>query len=87
MGEVGDGLADEGVGVRHGAAILGCDLRQVNESVELIVQKHVIDLLSGGAHSRARRLVFAVAHNASNREATHYFLWRRPKLSRSRNFA
>ena len=28
---VGDGLADEGVGVRHSAAILGCDLRQVNE--------------------------------------------------------
>ena len=29
---VGDGLADDGVGVRHSAAILGCDLRQVNES-------------------------------------------------------
>jgi len=29
---VGNGLADEGVGLRHSAAILGCDLRQVNES-------------------------------------------------------
>jgi hypothetical protein len=28
---VRDGLADEGVGVRHGAAILGCVLNQVNE--------------------------------------------------------
>jgi hypothetical protein len=28
---VRDGLADERVGVRHSAAILGCDLRQVNE--------------------------------------------------------
>ena len=24
---VGDGLADEGVGVRHSAVILGCDVR------------------------------------------------------------
>ena len=32
---VGDGLADEGVGLRHSAAILGCDLRQVNESERL----------------------------------------------------
>ena len=36
---VGDGLADEGVGVRHGAAILGCDLRQVNETVWFARQK------------------------------------------------
>jgi len=28
---MGDGLADEGVGLRHSAAILGCDLRQVNK--------------------------------------------------------
>jgi len=28
---VGDGLADEGVGVRHGAAMLGRHLRQVND--------------------------------------------------------
>src|SRR6516164_5626350 len=27
-----DSLSDEGVGVRHSAAILGCDRRQVNES-------------------------------------------------------
>jgi hypothetical protein len=29
---VGDGLTDEGVGVRHSAAILGGHLRQVNEA-------------------------------------------------------
>ena len=28
---MGDGLADEGVGVRHSAAILSCALKQVNE--------------------------------------------------------
>jgi len=31
-----DSLADEGVGVRHSAAILGCDLRQVNESYRFV---------------------------------------------------
>jgi hypothetical protein len=28
---MGDGLADEGVGIRHSGAMLGCDQRQVNE--------------------------------------------------------
>jgi hypothetical protein len=32
---VGDCLANERVGVRHSAAILGCDFIQVNESVRL----------------------------------------------------
>jgi hypothetical protein len=32
---VRNGLADERVGVRHSAVILGCDLRQVNEGKQL----------------------------------------------------
>ena len=30
-----NGLVDEGVGVRHSAVMLGCELRQVNESERL----------------------------------------------------
>ena len=36
---MGDGLADEGVGVRHSAAILGSDRRQVNELERALVLK------------------------------------------------
>ena len=34
---MGDGLADEGVGVRHSAAILA-DMRQVNESYRFVLE-------------------------------------------------
>src|SRR5215469_9323242 len=36
---VGDGLADECAGLRHSAAILGCHLRQVNESKTALLPK------------------------------------------------
>jgi hypothetical protein len=32
---VGDGLPDEVIGVRHGAAMLRCDIGQVNESARV----------------------------------------------------
>jgi hypothetical protein len=49
---VGDGLADEGVGVRHSAAILGCVLRlsQTNRS-------DFATNLALGPGERANRLV------------------------------